>query len=286
MPRLVVTMPAFNAGRTIRGAVYSTLRAMPADSELLVLDDRSQDDTLKVLDSISDKRLRVIAGDTNVGGARARNRLLAESDSEFIASMDADDLAFPWRFRLQSQATERADVVFSSAIRFGHRTGFVKPSAPTSLSADEFPAALLFHCPVWHPSLFARRTTIEAVGGYKPMKFAQDYDLWLRLASSGARLCRLSVPVIAYRESKKQASRSDDYIETVRQAKGLQNSYISLFNLRLPEDPIELDTLSTDEAAAVVERGLRQQLSAFRLVNRLHFSALLRSKRTRTPLTI
>ena len=285
MPRLVVTMPAFNAALTIRRAVTTTLRAMPADSELLVLDDKSTDNTLEVLEGIADGRLRIIAGEHNVGGGNARSRLLAESDSEYVASMDADDISFPWRFWLQLKALRSADVVFSSAIRFGDRAGLILPSAPTSLSPKEFPAALLFHCPVWQSSLFARRSAIDDVDGYQPLRFAQDYDLWLRIAKSGARMRRLSIPVIAYRESPTQVTRSNTYLETVRRDEHLRRSYAALFNSRV--ESVSLDTgTQSGSAADIIRVGLVQQLPAFRFINRVHFSHFLRSNQSHTPFTV
>lgn len=286
MPNLVVTMPAFNAESTIGLAVRSTLRAMPRDSELLVLDDKSTDNTIKVLEAVKDKRLKIVQGDQNIGGAQARNRLLDLSDSQYVASMDADDVALPWRFKLQRIALESADVVFSSAIRFGDRTGFVKPSALTSLRAEEFPAALLFHCPVFHPSLAARRSALEAVGAYRTLRFAQDYDLWLRVATRGFRLRRIAVPVILYRESVQQATRSPEYLTTLRGDDRLRNSYVTLFNTRSSRVQLNPDVQSTDEIADTIRIGLAAQLRYFRRINYLHFSQILHSHRTRTPFDV
>jgi glycosyltransferase involved in cell wall biosynthesis len=293
MPRLVVGMPAFNAEATIGKAVTSTLRAMPSDSELWVYDDKSADLTLAVLSRVSDKRLRVIAGDLNRGNGYARKFLMDESDSEFIAAMDSDDVTFPWRFRSQLRALREVDVVFGTALRFGiaepggsYRPGVrhLRPNAPIPIRPEEFPSALLFHCPVYQSSFAARRSAFDAAGGYLPMRYGPDYELFLRLAHSGARMARLGRPLIAYRYSAGQVTRRKDYPSAVgnswresRWAENLPHSYVKLFEQR--SRPLELDLVSRDPVAvrSVLDAGLKAQLRHFRPFNRSRYARLLRA---------
>lgn len=261
---------------------------MPRDSELLVLDDMSTDKTLEVLQAVQDPRLRVLTAEKNVGGPASRRRLLAESDSEFVASIDADDVSLPWRFSVQQSAIEKADVLFSSALRFGSATADdrrplsrltravrLRPSVTASLQPSEFPSALLFHNPVWHPSLFARRSAIELVGGYNMARHGDDWDLWLRIAKSGARMHRLAVPVIAYRESPKQASRSPGKAAVIHSNLALRNAYVDLFNSLVTSVSLGSDPRPLSEIAATIRIGLREQLAVLRPVNRLHYSSIL-----------
>ena len=290
MPKLVVAMPAFNAEATIQQAVVTTLRAMPRDSELVVLDDKSTDKTLAVLDAIPDRRLRIIANQENLGSGSARQRLLVETDSEFVAAMDADDITFPWRFALQLRALQSFDVVFGSVVRFdrGQPGGIhsstrlvsqMRPSAPIVLKPDEFPAALLFHCEVWQSSLTARRTALDNVGGYQPLRYGQDWDLYLRIAQSGAMMYRSSLPLIAYRASASQVTRRSDYVSTFR-SQSLRDSYAELFNSRVGPRKLDARVASTSVLEATIRAGLVEQLGTFHPVNRFRYSRLLRSGKT------
>lgn len=290
MPRLVVAMPAFNAEATIRQAVITTLRAMPRDSELVVLDDKSTDKTLTVLDTITDARLRVIANEHNLGGGTARQRLLVESDSEFVAAMDADDITFPWRFALQLRALQSFDVVFGSVVRFNRgqlegihnftsRVTQMRPSAPIALRPEEFPAALLFHCEVWQSSLTAKRSAFDNVGGYQPLRYGQDWDLYLRMANSGAIMYRSAVPLIAYRASPLQVTRRSDYVDIFR-SQVLRSSYAALFNSRVHSMKIDMGMGCASVAEATIKAGLAGQLGTFRPANRLRYTRLLRSGKT------
>lgn len=277
MPRLTVMMPAFNAQKTILSAVESTLRAMPRDSQMLVLDDKSSDGTLDVLGGIRDKRLTVHESPENLGGGAARNQLLSISDSEYVASMDADDICLPWRFQFQLRALERSDLAFGPAVRFSERLRIKRPAAPIRLSPPEFRNALLFHNPAFHPSLAAKRAAIEAVGGYRPLRVAQDYDLWLRIAETGAKIVRLGSPVIAYRSSDGQVSQGSDYAARVRASSELRESYLTLFRSLTGHD---IDNLSHERAL----RLLSSRIPEFRMLNRLHYARIIERDRILIPL--
>jgi glycosyltransferase involved in cell wall biosynthesis len=273
-------MPAYNAERTIRRAVLSTLRAMPDDSRLVVLDDASTDGTVAVLESINDRRLSVIASSENSGSGVVRNRILAETDSEFFAVMDADDVSLPWRFTLQMKAAQSVDVVFGAAVRFdSNNKARARPSAPLALRPHELPTALLFHNPLWHSSFLARRSAIETVGGYSSGRCGQDYELWLRLADSGATMYRLSVPVGGYRESSNQITKRDDYREKVRNFDEMRHAYINLFNSRVRGVSLDPD-LSASAVSERIQVGLREQLQVFRPLNRVYYSRLVRTCRS------
>ncbi|MBU3749056.1 MAG: glycosyltransferase [Mycobacterium sp.] len=275
-------MPAFNSEKTVRQAAMTTLRAMPQDSQLIVFDDCSTDQTLAVLETIRDPRLRLIRSADNVGGGAARNKMIELSDSEYLAAMDADDVTLPWRFRLQLRALETADVAFSSAVRFGDRVGL---SAPTSLTVDELPPALLFHCPVFHPSLTARRSAFERVGNYisdrrvsgdLKVDDAEDYELWLRMALSGVRMRRLGTPVLAYRLSSSQVTAGEALAAVKRTPnRRLQEAYLDLCSFVLDIPPLAADCEAIIET---LEGHLHESLVRFRLLNRAHFAKLLASR--------
>jgi GT2 family glycosyltransferase len=285
-------MPAFNAEATIRSAALSTLRAMPKDSELFVCDDKSTDRTLEVLQTVKDHRLRIVANDVNRGNGYVRRRLVEESDSEYVAAMDADDIAFPWRFAAQMRALAAAEVVFGTVVRFGsvieaggsyptgrRTTGWIQPSVPLGLSSEEFPSALLFHCPVWQSSLLARRDALEKAGGYRPLRYGQDYELFLRIGASGVRAIRIGLPVVAYRESGQQVTRRSDYLPTIRGTDDLSDAYGNLFNARVRS--VSLDTHGCDPglAARQIDIGLRELLAGFRPIPRRYYTRLVRAGR-------
>lgn len=137
VPELSVIMPVFNGATTVETAVRSTLRAMPRDSELVVLDDASTDGTGAVVEAIGDRRVRLVRNSVNVGVGRAARELMECTDSRFVARMDADDVCLPWRFRSQLPAMRRGsvDILFAPVVRFRSAPLRVSLSMPVAINA-------------------------------------------------------------------------------------------------------------------------------------------------------
>jgi glycosyltransferase involved in cell wall biosynthesis len=207
VPRISVLLPVKDGAATIRSAVRSTLRALPRDAELLVVDDGSSDATGEILAAIDDRRLRVLRHDEPRGVAASLNHALEATDSAIVGRMDADDLSLPWRFRLQLPALADADLVFGSMLLIDARSRPVGFSTPMSIRPATAALHLLFENPFAHPTLVGRREALTGPGGYRATK-VEDYDLWLRAVAHGARLRKLSSPVLAYRRHPGQATQS------------------------------------------------------------------------------
>ena len=112
-----VILPAYNADRTIEAAVGSILQQTHTQLELWVVDDGSTDSTMELLQRFDDDRLSIIDGGGNQGLPKRLNQLLALARGEYVARMDADDVAFPRRFELQLEALERRQLdIIGSAI--------------------------------------------------------------------------------------------------------------------------------------------------------------------------
>lgn len=208
MPRLTVLLPALNAEDTIRVAVSSTLRGMPADSELYVLDDGSTDATAErareagTRRGVVDKRLKVVSRPPSGGLAKALNSMLADTDSALVGRMDADDISLPWRFRVSLPALDSGtDVVFTQVMQMSGRR--IVPGPPVPIGPRDFPYHLLLTNPATHPSMIAHREALSVVGEYRGVP-AEDYDLWLRMAVQGVRMRRLPWACLIYRAHPRQ----------------------------------------------------------------------------------
>ncbi len=90
-PELTVSMPAYGTARFLGAAIDSVLRQRDVDLELVVIDDGSPDDVAGVVQSYTDRRVRLLRNPTNRGIAFSHNRVIAESRAPFIAHVDSDD---------------------------------------------------------------------------------------------------------------------------------------------------------------------------------------------------
>jgi glycosyltransferase involved in cell wall biosynthesis len=200
MARVAAILGVRNGAATVGAAVGSLLAQTWRDLEVVVVDDGSTDATLSVLSAIADRRLRILPA-TGSGLTPALQQGLAETDSEFVARLDADDLARPDRLARQLEfllARPRVAVVGSAAQFVDARGANCGRSAPPC-EPSELARVLPRRNRIHHPTVVMRRAAIEAVGSYRTsFRLAQDYDLWLRCLERH-ELANLPEPLTWYR---------------------------------------------------------------------------------------
>lgn len=280
--RLSVLIPARNAAKTIAASLGSTLRALPADAELLVFDDASVDRTAEIASRTGDPRVSVIRSSSPSGVAGALNALLSEASGEFVARMDADDIVLPGRFTRQMKAFRRPlDIIFGGVIHFGSRVRLPYPSPPITIGPGAFPTALLIDNPVAHSTMMARRTLLHELGGYREC-LAEDYDLWMRAAARGARISRLALPVTALRRHAEQVTAHEGWAARASGEPEWQESYANLA-VAAGQADTDSDLLAEVNAAAtiaskraILRPGLSEAMKQFRWHDALALKVLAR----------
>ncbi len=100
-PLVSVIMAAYNAERYIKKSILSVLDQTYKNLQLIVINDGSTDDTLKILDSISDKRIEVYSLEENRHIAYATNVGFSKVRGEYVAIIDSDDVWFPDKLEKQ-----------------------------------------------------------------------------------------------------------------------------------------------------------------------------------------
>lgn len=189
--KLSVVMAVYNGAAALTRTLDSIFAQSESDFELIVVDDGSTDSTPDVLASYVDPRLRVIT-QTNTGLTRALVRGCAEAKSRVIARHDCGDRSHPDRFRKQLAllSSNAENVLVSCATSFEGPGG--EPLYVVRANGDEVRRSLLqdgldrIRGLTHHGSAMFRLDAYHAAGGYRPeLYFAQDLDLWIRLAALG-----------------------------------------------------------------------------------------------------
>lgn len=216
-----VLIAAYNAEATLERAIVSALEA-PETAEVCVIDDASQDGTLRCAQAWSarDARVKVIAQPANAGPAAARNRGIDATTAPWITILDADDYFLPGRLTKLHAHAEEADFVAGALTRI--REGEIAPAAtapfrPEPLSFEQFlrgnmgnahgPLDLGFLKPMF------RRAFIDAHGirYQEHLRLGEDYELYARALALGARFL-LGGPV-GYISVERPGSLSKDHSE-------------------------------------------------------------------------
>jgi glycosyltransferase involved in cell wall biosynthesis len=200
-----VVMPVYNGQRFLAQAMDSLLAQTFTDFEVIAVDDGSTDETPAILRAYADRdaRVRVIRGD-HAGISAALNRGIEASTHQWIARIDADDVASPDRFAKQIAAARRHPevVVWGSYANHvdahGNVLGLSK-CGPTSVEEFRKLRAAGEDCYVIHPTSMLRKDIVLKAGGYDSrFNFCEDFELFDRMAEHGA-VVALPEPLLLYR---------------------------------------------------------------------------------------
>lgn len=177
MPRVTVLMPTYNVAPFVKEAIKSVLNQTYSDFELLVIDDCSTDNTIEVVRSIEDPRIRIVQNEKNVGLAENLNRGLSHITTEYVARMDGDDIAEPvWLEREVAILDNHPDIGICSG--GFERFGTVKSLVRFPEHHEDCMANMLFECSVIVPTF---RMSLYHDHGlrYSTDAFpAEDYRFW------------------------------------------------------------------------------------------------------------
>lgn len=100
-PMVSVVMPAYNGERFIARAIQSIIDQTYGNWELVIVDDCGNDQTMDIVKSFHDDRIRVLYNKKNEGIAYSRNKAIENSKGKYIAILDDDDIALPDRLDIQ-----------------------------------------------------------------------------------------------------------------------------------------------------------------------------------------
>ena len=183
-PLITVVMPVYNGEKYLREALQSLVQQDFPHWTAIVVDDGSIDGSAEIARTFPDSRVRVHTCDTNQGISVALNVGIKLADTEFIARLDADDIALPQRLRIQSEFLQQnpgVGVVGTWAEVFGGRSMAIEP--PTN--HNQLVAEMLWRNPLVHSSVMLRKSALSQESGPYRSEWepCEDYDLWARLCS-------------------------------------------------------------------------------------------------------
>jgi len=192
-PGISVIMPAYNAERFITQAIDSILAQTYPHFELIIIDDGSSDNTATIASQYADRDPRVTLIQQARGGvSRASNTGLHAARWDWVARMDADDVALPQRLEMQISAAlhDPGVIVWGShayQINISNKVIGLMEHGPTS--DDEYEAMRASGEPffILNPTSLFRRDIALQVGGYNTaLVAAADEELWSRMAPHGS----------------------------------------------------------------------------------------------------
>ncbi|MBO6051290.1 MAG: glycosyltransferase family 2 protein [Bacteroidales bacterium] len=94
-PLVSICIPCYNAQGTIGKTIQSVLNQTYTDLEIIISDNDSTDQTIKVVRQIQDERIKLFINDTNIGMARNFQAAISHATGKYIKCLCADDIITP-----------------------------------------------------------------------------------------------------------------------------------------------------------------------------------------------
>lgn len=228
-PKVSVILTSYNHGKYLREAIESTLNQTFSDFELLIWDDVSTDDSMEIIQSYDDPRIRVFQNDERRRHECSLNRaIFEEAKADFIAIHHSDDIWMPTKLEKQIQFIEenpQYGAVFTKVIPINENGEFYHEmeekldsifGQPNRNRFEWLNYFFFFNNAVAHPSALIRKKCFDECGLYNST-YTQisDYDMWIRIALR-YEIHIIQEPLIKYRIRDNEANLSAPRQDTKR----------------------------------------------------------------------
>lgn len=209
-----IIIPAYNSAETIAETLTSIQAQTVSHWEAIIVDDGSSDRTIEVANQfVTDSRIRLLS-QSNQGVSKARNAGIALAKFDWLLFLDADDWISPLYLEKMAAALQKdpsLDAIHCGGIR-------INPDGITILEQYAPPLTDLFPvfatgCSLMIHACVVRQTIVESLGGFDPsFRTSEDWDLWQRIARTGARFGAVKEVLVFYRQRPNSLSRDINHI--------------------------------------------------------------------------
>jgi len=268
-PMISVVMPVYNGEKFLKEAIESILNQTYKDFEFLIIYDESTDNTLSIIQEFQEQDARVVLinGDKE-GISGALNKGIKEAKGKYIARMDADDISLPIRFEKQISHMQNLGLDICG----GHSLlidsdGKINGIGIMPRSHDLCGLSMMFRVPFPHPGVMIRKgflTDYSLEYGQSIYQTAEDFDMWVRMFSSGAKFGNVDDIVVRYRVLDNSLSIINT-AESRRDVRGLVKMFRAEHQQYLSDviKHIDINLLSEDEKSLVARYLINRLFTKF-----------------------
>jgi hypothetical protein len=230
-PILTVAVPTYNGARHLAQALQSILAQQGVAFQLLVADDRSDDETLEVVRVTAGDRARIEVSSERIGLAGNWNRSVALASTPLVAIFHQDDVMLAGHLQAHEEALrsdESVGLAASAAVVIDEHGGPISPSVVNPgglgdldrvLNAGALAAEMASGNPFRCSGVTVRAATHRDLGGFDgSLRYVVDWDFWLRVSRKW-RVAWLARPTVQVRwhsgsETHRLKTGIDDLDET------------------------------------------------------------------------
>ncbi len=281
MATLTVLMPVYNSERFLASAIDSILNQIFTDFEFLIIDDCSTDNSVNIIRSYTDSRIRFYRNETNLGISPTLNKGIELASTELIARMDSDDISYPERLQKQYDfiLANPDGALYSCWVRvIDQENQFVRQD---NFNNDYY-YNLTFICWIYHPTIIFKKKAIQEVGMYT-VPYAEDFELFWQL-SRKYKIYNLPEVLLDYRvtdQSLHQVLKKKEYEEAQKKQLLRNFQYYAGKDYTIPENYI--DCLQHNFQPLLAEQSVGKVIACIRELEFLTRQILTKENVNRDP---
>ncbi len=236
-PLVSVVMPVFNAETFISQAIESILNQSYQNWELIIVNDGSTDNSMEIVRSYPSNKIRVVNFNENRGIVEARNAALDAAQGEFIAVMDADDIALPHRLKTQvAYFLKHPECILQgSDSQLIDTAGRIVGKVCRTVDNNKISELLLFCNYFTNSSVMMRKTSVRY---HKKYRLSQDYHYATEMDKLGL-LANLNEVLVQYRVYENSSSESNKPLQT-QLVKDILHKQLQRLHLEPSSEELEL----------------------------------------------
>lgn len=222
MDLVTVGIPVYNASKYLSDAINSVLKQSYTNIELLIINDGSTDDSVDIVSSFDDPRIRFIDDKENRGLIFRLNQMIDNAKGDYFARMDADDIMFLDRIEKQLmniKSLNNTDIIYSDAISIDHENNILGYKASKAVS--DVKDILKKNVPM-HPTIFAKTSWFRKNKYSSQYLLIEDYELFLRTVEH-SNFTHLPEPLLFYREISNL--NANKYLNSIPSVRRLMRTY-------------------------------------------------------------
>lgn len=204
--KISVLLSVKDGEKFVAETIDSILKQSYENFELIVVINCSTDNTLNIVQSYKDERIKILQSKICQLNYNL-NYALEHATGDYIARIDADDIAMPNRFEKQIKVLEEGKYsVVGSNIKYINEYGDIIGEMLYPETNEEIRQKIIYKAVIVHPSILMKKEDLLKVGGYLGGRYAQDLDLWLRLMrDKNVKFYNIQEPLLYYRIHSAQA---------------------------------------------------------------------------------
>lgn len=224
MVEISVILPIYNGEAYLYDSINSILKQTFRNFELLIIDDGSTDSSIDIVRSFKDERIRVFSFGSNQGLVSALNLGLINARGEYIARMDADDIAHPERFEVSIYFFDKNPEysILGTRGAMSQETVVFKRLEKIDFTPHHVVKGIaLINNPLIHSSVIFKRKLAKDHSLMYNSKFvhSEDNALWIDFMNIGAKVGIIEAPLIYHRIHADQVSSKFSEIQKINSCK-------------------------------------------------------------------